>query len=167
MFELDARAGVSFGDEANLDFRIQARVVLPVGANIPGEHKSCMRLPRKHATPVTCASVIAALVPAATDARLHDGVDRIGLPDLVHGQWPPGSHLFGEDLPGDALRRRYADDLSHGVGIETARQDLLGHHDFLTLLAASSAASLKALSVSSQNPSSHRRKPSTPRVSTR
>src|SRR5262249_9461203 len=165
--KLDAGPGGSFGDEVDLDFRLQSRVVLPVGGDVPGEHKARMRLPGEHATPVACASIVSALVPAATDARLHDRVDSIRLPDLVHGQWPPASHLLGEDLPGDALWRLHLDHLADAVGIKTARHGLLGHHDFLTLVAAPSAACLKALSVSSQNPSSHRRKAWTPRVSTR
>ena len=84
MLELHACATIPIGDEANLYFRLEGRVILPVGSNIPGEHKSRIRLPREHATPVARTSVIAALIPASTDARFDDGIYGVGLADLVH-----------------------------------------------------------------------------------
>ena len=43
----------------------------------------------------------------------------------VYGQWPPGSHLFGEDLSRDVVGRLNADDPSDTIGIKAAGHDLL------------------------------------------
>jgi hypothetical protein len=47
MFQLDTRGVLSLGDEAHLQFRLQIGVILPVGVDVPGEHKARRRLPRK------------------------------------------------------------------------------------------------------------------------
>src|SRR5215467_6332331 len=106
-----------------------------------------MRLPREHASPVAATSVVSLLIPTATDASFDHCIHGIGLADLVHGQWPPGSHLFSEDLPRHFLRRFHDDDLSDAVRIRNRQRDLLSHYDFLASVVARSAASLKAPSV--------------------
>jgi hypothetical protein len=57
MLELNACASIPFCNKAHLYFRLQSRVVLPVGCDIPGEHQPRVRLPHEHATPVARASV--------------------------------------------------------------------------------------------------------------
>src|SRR5262245_47466708 len=104
MLELDARPSAPFGDEEHFYFCVESRIVLPIGTNIPGQQKSRRRLPCEDAAPIARASVVTAFVPAPPDTRLHDGIDRIGLADLVHGQWPPASHLLREDVAGNGLR---------------------------------------------------------------
>src|SRR5262249_17886722 len=74
VLELGPRPGIPFGDEADLDFRLQVRVILPIGGDVPREHEACMGLEGEHATPIARASVLATLIPAATDARLDDSV---------------------------------------------------------------------------------------------
>src|SRR5216683_1102789 len=91
MLQFNACRSAALGDEADLDFGLQVRVVLPVGGDVPGQHQPRRRLPGEHAAPLARAAVLAALVPAAADMRLHDRVDRIGLADLVDSQRPPRS----------------------------------------------------------------------------
>ena len=126
-----------------------------------------MWLPHEHATPVAGASVLAALIPTATHAGFDDGVHGVDLTDLVHRERPPGGHLFREDLPRHLLRRLHVQNPADAVWIKPARHDLLRHYDLLAFVAARSAASLKASSVSSQNSSSHPRIAAIPRLSTR
>src|SRR5262249_54407418 len=113
MLEFHARPSATFGDEEHLYFRLESGIVLPIGGDIPGQHKSRRRLPCEHTAPIARASVFTAFVPAASDTWLHDGIDSIGLADLVHGQWPPTPHLLGEDPPGYGLRCLDVDDLSN------------------------------------------------------
>src|SRR5262249_26243358 len=115
MLELHTRAGVPLGNEADLYLSLQHRVILPVGSDVPGQDKSRMRLPREHAPPVAGTSVVSLLIPTATDASFDHRIHGIGLADLVDGQWPPGSHLFSEDLPHHFLRRFHDDDLLDAV----------------------------------------------------
>ncbi len=84
MLQLDARARLAIGDEAHLDLRLQIRIMLPIGADVPGEHQARWRLPREYAAPVAGASIVAALVPAAADARLDHCVHGVGFADLVN-----------------------------------------------------------------------------------
>src|SRR5262249_3489450 len=163
--ELDARGGIPFRDKAYFYFRLQGRVILPVGGDVPGEHQPRRRFPHQHAAPVARAAVIATLIPAAAHPWLADSLHSVGLADLVHPQRPPRPHLFGENMPGHQWRRLHVNDLSDAVRVGSMRFDLFGHHELRTFLAVRSAASLKAPSVSSQNPSSHRRIASTPRMS--
>jgi hypothetical protein len=55
-----------------------------------------VRFPREYAAPLTRASIVAALVPAAPDARLDHRVHCIGFSDFVGCQRPPPAHLRGE-----------------------------------------------------------------------
>src|SRR5262249_59082825 len=71
MLEFDPRVGLALGDEAHLDLRLQAGIILPIGGDVPGEHQARMRLPGEHATPVTGASVLAPVVPAPAHPWLH------------------------------------------------------------------------------------------------
>src|SRR4029453_9393317 len=86
MHKFDTRGIFALGDEAHLHFGLQIRVVLPIGVNLPREHQPRGRLPRKHATPVTRAPVVTALVPAPADARLDYRIHRLCLADLVGGE---------------------------------------------------------------------------------
>src|SRR5215831_21261670 len=97
MLELDARAVLSLGDEAYLDFRDQPRIELPVCTDVPRKHETRVRLPGKYAPPVTRAAIVTPLIPTAPYAGLDHGVHRVGLADLVNGQRPPSAHLLGED----------------------------------------------------------------------
>src|SRR5262245_15050727 len=62
MLKLDARTVGAVGDEAQLDFCLQGRVVLPVGGDLPVKHQARMRLPQGYTAPITRASVVTALV---------------------------------------------------------------------------------------------------------
>ena len=166
MFQLDTRAVLAVGDEAHLDLRFQRWVILPVGGDIPREHQTRVRFPREYAAPLTRASIVTALVPAAPDARLDHCIHGIGLADLVGCQRPPRAHLFGEHPPCHRLRRLNVYDFPHTVRIDTTGRRLLGHHGFLSLAVCRSAVSLNARSASSQNPSSQLRNTSMPRVLT-
>src|SRR5580692_2545750 len=68
MLEFDARAGIAVCNKAHLYFRLQLRVILPVGGDVPGENEARVRLPSEHAAPVACTSIIAALIPTAPHA---------------------------------------------------------------------------------------------------
>src|SRR5262245_4539633 len=166
MFELDSRAVRALGDESYFDFRLQVRVVLPIGRDVPGEHQAGGRLPREDGTPVTRASIVAALVPAAADARLDHCVDRRGLADLVDRQRPPLAHLLGEHPPRHRRRSFDGYDLAYAVHVVGTRHRLLPHHRLLSLAASRSAACWNAASASFQKWSSHLRRASTPRPST-
>src|ERR1700724_1159715 len=90
MLELDAGAVRADRDETHLDLGPEARVVLPVGSDLPRQDEAVGRLPDQHVTPVALAAVDAALEPAAARPRLHDrGLCR-GLADVVGGERPPG-----------------------------------------------------------------------------
>src|SRR5215472_990935 len=125
-----------------------------------------MRFPSEHAAPVARASIVAALVPAATDPRLDYRINRIGLADLVDRERPPSAHPFGEHPPCHRAWRLNVHGLPHTVRIGRAGHFLVVHRGFLSLVTSCSAASLKAPNVSSQNPSNHRRNASIPRAST-
>jgi hypothetical protein len=82
MLELHACVG-SFSDKAHLYFRVQRRIILKVGGNVPGENKPRVGLPRENATPVTRASVIPALKPTTTHAWFDDCIHCVGFANLV------------------------------------------------------------------------------------
>src|SRR6266498_1202139 len=165
MLQLDTRAIFALGDEAHLHFRLQIRVVLPIGVDLPRKQEPGVRFPREHPTPVTSAPVVTALVPAAAHAGLDHGVHRLRLADLVGGEWPPGAHLLGEHAPRHLPGRLHTHDLAEAVRLVTYR--LLVHDDFLScFLVSRSAASLNAASALPQNTSSHLRSASRPCAST-
>lgn len=83
MLELKARASLPLRDEANLDFRPQSRVVLPVGSDVPREYETRVRLSGEDAPPVAGAAVLAALIPSSTDARLDDRIHGICFADRL------------------------------------------------------------------------------------
>src|SRR5262245_46862266 len=164
MFQLDACSILTVGDEANLDFGLQARVGLPVGADVPGKHQARVRLPREDSTPLTRASIVTAFVPAAPDTRLDHRIHRLGFADLVVRQRPPCAHLLRKHPPRHRRRRLDGNGLPHGVRIHTGGDRLLFscyRHRSLSFHARS-AASLNATSASSQNSSSQRRTASIP-----
>src|SRR5215470_7251668 len=111
MLQFDTRAVFALGDETHLHFRLEIRVVLPVGTDLPGEHEPGGRFPREHAAPVAGAPVFTTLIPAATYVWLDHRVHRRGLPDLVRGQRPPGAYLLGEHPPSYRWGRLHAHDL--------------------------------------------------------
>src|SRR5262249_14672078 len=115
MLQLDARGIRALGDEADLDFRFQIRVVLPVGVDLPVEHEARRRLPRQDAAPGTGAAIVAALVPAPAGARLDPRVPRLGRADLVDCQRPPRPHPFGEPPPRHLRWRLNVHHLTHAV----------------------------------------------------
>src|SRR5262249_22916410 len=119
MLQLDARSVLAVGDEAHLDFRLQSRVVLPVGADLPVEHQPRVRLPREYATPVTRASIATALIPAAANVRLDPRAHRLGLADFVGCQRPPGAHLLRDHPPRHLRWRLNVHDLPHAVHLVT------------------------------------------------
>src|SRR5262249_54766849 len=145
VLELDPRTVLALGDEAHLDLGLQFRVRLPVGADVPGEDEARVGLPGEDAAPVTGASVVSALVPAAPDARLDPRVAGFGLAVLVGGGRPPGPLPPGEAPPRHLLRRPDPQDLPHAVRIDPGRYLL--RHRFLSLVASRSAASLNATSA--------------------
>src|SRR5262245_6712664 len=122
-----------------------------------------MRFPQEHAAPITRASIVTDLVPAAADARFDYCVHRPGFTDLVRGERPPSAHLLGENAPSDFRRRLHAHDLPHAVRLVSFKYLLFVHNDFLScFLASPSAASLNASSALSQKPSSQVRSVSRP-----
>src|SRR5215475_4622300 len=129
MLQLNACTVLAFRDEANLDFGLECWVGLPVGADVPREHQARGRLPQEYDAPVTRASVITALVPAAPDPRLDHCVRCVGLADLVVGQRPPTTHLLGEHSPCHRLGRLNAHDFPHAIGIGTGGRRLPSRHD--------------------------------------
>src|SRR4051812_18607568 len=142
MLELDARPARALCNEADLDFRFKLRIVLPVGGDVPREHEPRRRFPNEDRAPLAGASVLAALVPATTDAGLDDGIDRIDLADLVGSERPPGAHLSCEHAPRHLRGRLHIHLFLDAVRIRTAR--LLRHCCFLSLVASRSAARLNA-----------------------
>src|SRR5262249_48251770 len=131
MLQLDARSVLAVGEEAHLDFRLQGRVVLPVGADLPVEHQARVRFPQEYAAPVTRASIVAALVPATADPRLDHRVHRLGPADLVGCQRPPRAHPLGEDAPRHLRRRLNVHNLPHPVRLVTFTCHVVVHDDFL------------------------------------
>src|SRR5262249_45278868 len=117
MLQFDARYMLALGDEADFQFRLQRRIVLPLGIDIPRKQQAGWRLPGEHAAPVASAAIFAAFIPTSPDARFDNGVDGIHLADLVLSKRPPSAELFGEHSPGYVLRRVYADNLAHAVDI--------------------------------------------------
>src|SRR5215472_9169240 len=99
MLELNPSRSLTISDKSHLDFRIQIRVVLPVGVDVPRKHKSRGRLPRKDTAPVAGASIVTTFVPASPYPWLDDRVHRIGLADLVDRQGPSCTHLCREHPP--------------------------------------------------------------------
>src|SRR6185369_8641635 len=69
MLERHGRAASGLGVEAHLDLGHERRVELPLRVELPAQHEAVRRLPDQHAAPVGLAAVLAALVPAAADAR--------------------------------------------------------------------------------------------------
>src|SRR5580704_8981666 len=130
VLQFNTRTVIALGDETHLDFRLESRVWLPVGADIPGEHQARGRFPREYNAPVTSASIVTSLVPTATDARLDHCVHGVGLADLVIGQRPPSAHLLGEHSPCHRRRCLNAYDLPHTIGVVTAGHRLPRPHDF-------------------------------------
>src|SRR5215813_12555491 len=51
MLELDARSVLAVGDEAQLEFRLQTWVVLPVRGDLPIEHQTRVRFPTRRRCP--------------------------------------------------------------------------------------------------------------------
>src|SRR3984885_1190486 len=123
MLEFDARASIPFGNKTYLDFRLQLRVILPVGGEFPGAREPRVRLPSKHAAPVACTSIVAAFIPTAPHARFDHGIHSSGFADLVHRQRPPRSHLFCEDTPCHLARRLHANNLADAIWIGRTRHD--------------------------------------------
>src|SRR6185437_3698619 len=165
MLEFDPSVVPIVSNESHFNFRLKACIILPVGADVPREDESRGRFPCEHAPPLTHASVIAQFVPSAADMRLDDRVHRISLSNFVECQRPPRTHLLGEHLPRNHLRCSNAHHLAYSVWIESCGPRRLCHN-FNSLTASRSATVLNALSASSQNPSSHLRIDSIPRVST-
>src|SRR5579863_205456 len=165
MLQFDACTIAPVGTEAHFDLGLQGWVILKVGGDIPRECQARAGFPRQYAAPLARASVLAALVPAAPYARLDHGVYCIGFADFVVCQRPPSAHLLGEHSPRHCLRRLNAHDLPHAVRIGVCGHRRLCHCLF-SLVASRSAITLNAVSASSQNPSSHLRSDSMPRVST-
>src|ERR1700730_1723962 len=130
MLQLNTGTVLALRDEAHLDFSLDSWVWLPVGADVPGEHQARRRFPREHDAPVTRASIVTALIPAAPDTRLDHRVHRLGLADLVIGQRPPSAHLLREHSPCHSRGRLNAHDLSHAIGIGTGGHGLLCVHGF-------------------------------------
>src|SRR5215467_1899685 len=153
----------ALSDEADFQFRLERRIVLPVGVDIPREQQARRRFPGEHATPVTSAAIFTPFIPTSANAGFDYSGNGIHLANLVASQRPPSADLFGEDSPGYVLRRVQADRLAHAVDI--AAPPLLIHHRFLSFAASRSAARLNAMRVSSQNPSSQLRRAPMPRIS--
>src|SRR5580700_7046724 len=96
MLQFDACTIATVCAEAHLDFCLQGWVILPVGADIPREDQARGRFPREYAAPLTDASIVALLIPAATNEWLNHGIDCVRSSDLVVFQRPPGPHFLGE-----------------------------------------------------------------------
>src|ERR1700730_15459111 len=92
MFQLNACTVLAVRDEAHLDFRFQRCVILPVGDDIPREHQTRVRCPREYAAPLTRASIVPALIPAAPDTWLDQSIHGIRVADFVGCQRP--SRIF-------------------------------------------------------------------------
>src|SRR5262249_42638209 len=69
-------------------------------------------LPRQHRAPRALGAVDGALVPAAADAGLEDGVVEGGLAELVLAR-PPAVELLGVDAEGALDRRLHGDRRPH------------------------------------------------------
>lgn len=82
MLQFDARTIAPVGAEADLDFGLQCWVILKIGADIPREEQARGRFPREYAAPLTRASIVAALVPAAPDAGSITASTALALPIL-------------------------------------------------------------------------------------
>src|SRR5262249_22634715 len=118
MLEFDARAG-AVGDELDFHLGLEARIVLPVAVDLPGEHDARRRLPRQHAAPLALGAVLAAFIPAAAGARFNDyRLLQRSLVDRMFAR-PPAAHAGGEDVERARGRRLDADtaaDRSGGDG---------------------------------------------------
>src|ERR1700692_3971746 len=113
MLQFDACTIATVGDKAHLDFSLQGWVILPVGVDIPRQDQARVRFPREYAAPLTRTPILAALIPAAPDARLDHRVPCICLSDFVECQRPPRAHPLREPPPRHCLRRLNAHDLPH------------------------------------------------------
>jgi hypothetical protein len=114
VFQLDSRCAWTFGDKPNLDFRAQLGVVLPICADIPGQHNSVRGLPDQHPTPIAFSAIAGTLEPASSRLWLNDcDLCRSGT-DMVGFQWPPSAMLLGEHRESMCLRGVYQHRLAHG-----------------------------------------------------
>src|SRR5690348_15415283 len=104
MLQFDLSPIATFGVKAHLNFSLEGWLILPVSTDIPREDQAGGWFPCEYATPLTHASVVTALIPAAPDARLDHRVYCIGFPYFVGGQGPPRAHLLREHPPRHRLR---------------------------------------------------------------
>src|SRR5262245_28512990 len=114
MLQLDARQRRTEHDEAHLHLGGEIRIVLPVRADLPGEHDAAGRIPHQHLAPLAFAAVGGALEPAPAGARLDDRGLGILLADVVGRARPPRAVLLGEGAERARLTGFDGDLLAHG-----------------------------------------------------
>src|SRR5438046_607908 len=93
VFEVDARASVTFGREANLNLAgpLEVGLDLPLEVDVPAEHEQRRRLVCENTRPLALASVGSAVVDAAAGTRLDNHLCERRVEDVMVRR-PPARH---------------------------------------------------------------------------
>src|SRR5262249_55075380 len=112
VLQLHQRRMRPLGNEPDLDFGAHGEIRLPVAVEVPADDETLRRLPYQHPADVGLRAVLAQLVPAPAQARLHGHRFHRRLADRRVAR-PPAVEPGGEDFEGARLADIDADILAY------------------------------------------------------